>query len=308
MARISARRAPDGEPETRRRDALTASSLRQRLESGAPMVAVELRPPRAGLAAAQSLESWIDTYHSVRRLAERDTLVFFTDSAVGQGEEQSLFHLDANLGPSAKRERLVPFLTCKHTLDYCLRFAQRAASQRYPGLVVLGGDRFDAVARCVPHAYELRRLIRAKVPGLMLGAWVNPHRDPQQQVDFLLRLEGPADFYLSQIVSHYQLDAVERFLEQAAERGLSLPGIFGVFFYRSARPDSLRELGRYFPVPAAAVAADWAGGIRGEEICARTVRGLRGLGITRVYLSNLGSRATEARLDRILQLVDGAEP
>ena len=279
-------------------------NLLERLRSNKPLAAVELRPPRSGLPAAESIELWVDIHHSVRRLVERDTLVFFTDNAVGQGEEQSLFHLDANLGAQARRDRLVPFLTCKHPLDYCLRFAQRTALQRYPALVVLGGDRFDGRPRCVPHAYLLRQQLRAKVPGLVLGAWVNPHRDPVEQVEFLQRLDASADFFLTQIVSHYQLEAVERFLEQAEKSHLDLPGIFGVFFYRSTRPETLQALGQYFPVPQELLQADWAAGIRGEEICARTLRGLRSLGIHRVYLSNLGSRSTEARLDRILKLAD----
>ena len=44
-----------------------------------------------------SVDAWIDMYHSIRRLARQDTLIFLTDNAVGQAEEENLAHLTANL-------------------------------------------------------------------------------------------------------------------------------------------------------------------------------------------------------------------
>ena len=46
-----------------------------------------------------------------------------------------------------------------------------------------------------------------------------------------------AEFYLTQIVSHHSRPQVERFLAEADARGLTLPGLFGVFYYRSANAE-----------------------------------------------------------------------
>ena len=61
--------------------------------------------------------------------ARHDTVVFMTDNAVGQAEEENLTHLMANLTGDVSPSQLVPFLTSKHTLDYCLLYAARAASE-----------------------------------------------------------------------------------------------------------------------------------------------------------------------------------
>src|SRR5204862_544370 len=82
------------------------------------------RPPRAELAAGEGMDAWIDTYHSVRRLTRQGTYVFLTDSAVGLPEEDNLRHLVTNLGRDVPRERIVPFLTTKHALEYCLSYAE----------------------------------------------------------------------------------------------------------------------------------------------------------------------------------------
>src|SRR6476659_11424224 len=99
------------------------SDLVERLKSGVPVIAAELRPPRAELATAASMDAWIDTYHSVRGLTKAGTFVFLTDSAVGSREEDNLRHLVINLGADVARSSVVPFLTCKHSIEYCLAYA-----------------------------------------------------------------------------------------------------------------------------------------------------------------------------------------
>ena len=74
-------------------------------------MAVELRPPRAELEAAEGMDAWIDTYHAIRALTRLDVRVMVTDSAVGAQEENNLRHLVTNLGPDVPRQRVVPFLT-----------------------------------------------------------------------------------------------------------------------------------------------------------------------------------------------------
>src|SRR5258708_32214016 len=84
------------------------------------------------------MDAWIDTYHAVRRLTRQDTFVFLTDSAVGTQEEDNLRHLLTNLGQDVPRGRIVPFLTAKHSLEYCLSYAARAPQHGFPALVRLG--------------------------------------------------------------------------------------------------------------------------------------------------------------------------
>src|SRR5262250_806383 len=121
------------------------------LNSGASVFAAELRPPRAELAAAEGMDAWIDTYHAVRRLTRQGTYVFLTDSAVGLQEEDNLRHLVTNLGHDVPRDRIVPFLTTKHALEYCLSYGERAQQHGFPSLVVLGGDKSVGVPRSVAH-------------------------------------------------------------------------------------------------------------------------------------------------------------
>jgi hypothetical protein len=282
---------------------ISGSSVLQRLRDERPLAAVELRPPRTGLSQSDTMELWIDMYHSIQRLARRDTVIFLTDNAVGLSEEENLAHLTANLAGDVDPSRIIPFLTSKHSVEYCLMHAARAFSHGFEALTVLGGDHTAGPPRCVPHARELRRLIRRRVPQLDLGGWANPHRSPAEQVDFLLDERFEAEFYLTQVVSHHSIRAVERFVTEARRRGVSYPGVFGVFLYRSANPATLARLADFFPVPAAELTKEFQAGLSPEEICAKTVRALRDVGAGRVYLSNLGFQQVETRYRRVLDLL-----
>lgn len=286
-------------PTTARR----SSTVLQRLREDRPLAAVELRPPRTGLSSADTMEVWIDMYHSIQRLARRDTVIFLTDNAVGLSEEENLAHLTANLAGDLDPRRIVPFLTSKHSIEYCLMHASRAASRGFEAITVLGGDHTAGPPRCVPHARELRTLIRQRVPGLDLGGWANPHRPAEEQVSYLLDTRFEAEFYLTQIVSHHSLGAIERFLNQARRRGVPYPGVFGVFLYRSANPATLAKLAAFFPVPAAELTREFEAGMTPEEICAKSVRMLREVGADKVYLSNLGFQQVETRYRRIVNLL-----
>src|ERR1041384_6295495 len=155
------------------------------LRSGSSVFAAELRPPRAELASGEGMDAWIDTYHAVRRLTRQGTFVFLTDSAVGMQEEDNLRHLVTNLGRDVPHDRIVPFLTTKHSLDYCLSYAERAHQNGFPALVVLGGDKSVGTPRSVEHAWQLRQMLRQRDAGLTLGGWANPHADPERQADYV---------------------------------------------------------------------------------------------------------------------------
>ncbi len=283
---------------------MTTVPVLGRLRSDAPLVAVELRPPRSDLSSSQSMDTWIDMYHSVRRLASGDTVLFLTDNAVGESEEENLRHLVANLAGDVPPGKLVPFITCKHPLEYCHMYADRATARGFQALTVLGGDHSVGPPRCVDHAYMLRQQIRARHPGLILGGWANPHRAADEQAAFLASENFTAEFYLTQIVSHHSTAAVERFLEATEKAGVSCPGVFGVFLYRSANPRTLARLGDFFPVPAEGITKDFERGLTAEDVCARTIRALHEAGADKVYVSNLGFKRPEVRYRKLLQALE----
>jgi hypothetical protein len=265
------------------------------------VIAAELRPPRAELDLHAGMGAWIDTYHAVRALTRRDTFVCLTDSAVGAQEEDNLRHLVANLGQDVDRSKIVPFLTSKHTLEFCLAYAGRARQHGFPGLVILGGDKTVGAPRCVEHAWQLRRKIREVEPDLRLGGWANPHHNPASQVGYLLDDTATADFYLTQIVSHHDRAKVGAFVGEASRRGLTIPGVFGVFYYRSANPKTLKILGDFMPVPADGLGAEFAAGDSPVDICARSLRALVDEGARAFYISNLPLVRTGATLHAILE-------
>ena len=273
------------------------------LRAGPSVFAAELRPPRAELAAAAGMDAWIDTYHAVRRLTRKGTFVFLTDSAVGAAEEDNLRHLVTNLGLDVPRERIVPFLTTKHALEYCLSYADRAHQSGFPALVVLGGDKAVGTPRSVGHAWQLRLMLRARDHTLALGGWANPHADAERQVDYLVASDAHAEFYLTQVVSHHHVDQVRRFLRAAERRGLAIPGLFGVFYYRSANPRTLDALKGFLPVPAEGLTREFGDGATAEEVCAKTIRTLLDAGARHFYISNLPVLRAQPVLARILETV-----
>jgi 5,10-methylenetetrahydrofolate reductase len=279
-------------------------TLIDRLRSNDRVIAAELRPPRAELEAAASRDAWIDTYHTVRSLTRAGTFVFLTDSAVGSKEEDNLRHLVINLGADVPRASVVPFLTCKHPIDYCLAYADRARDHGFEALVVLGGDKSVGPTRCVEHAWQLREQIRRRVPDLTLGGWANPHVDAVAQVGHLLQSHVNAEFYLTQIVSHHSRAEVERFLTEARRQGLTLPGMFGIFYYRSANARTLAALKDFLPVPADELTREFSSGVRAEEICARSIRALTEAGVRHFYISNLPLGRAAVTLNRVLSAVD----
>jgi len=271
--------------------------------AGPSVIAAELRPPRAELAAREGMDAWIDTYHAVRRLTRQGTFVFLTDSAIGTQEEDNLRHLVTNLGGDVPHDRVVPFLTAKHSLEYCLSYAERAHQHGFPALVVLGGDKTVGVPRSVEHAWQLRQMLRRRTPGLTLGGWANPHGDPDRQADYLAAAEFSAEFYLTQIVSHHHAWQVERFVSTIKRRGITLPAVFGVFFYRSANQRTLELLRSFLPVPAEELAREFAAGDSSIEVCARTIRTLMDAGAAHFYISNLPAGRAQTVLAAVLEKV-----
>jgi 5,10-methylenetetrahydrofolate reductase len=273
------------------------------LQSGSAVFGAELRPPRAELASVEGMDAWIDTYHGVRRLTRQGTFVFLTDNAVGAQEEDNLRHLITNLGSDVPRERIVPFLTSKHSLDYCLSYAERAHQNGFQALVVLGGDKEVGTPRAVAHAWELRQMLRDRDHTMALGGWANPHADAERQVDYVAAAEFNAEFYLTQIVSHHTLQPVAQFINTAERRGISLPGVFGVFYYRSANARTLQLLKSFLPVPAEGLTREFEDGATADEVCAKTIRAVMDVGARHFYISNLPTGRAQTVLASILERV-----
>ena len=109
--------------------------------------------------------------------------------------------------------------------------ASSTACHRRPGMaarfpVAGGARRRQSVGppRSVEHAWQLRQAIRRHEPRLTLGGWANPNRDVERQVEFLHGGEEfTGEFYLTQIVSHHEIEPVAQFMEIGARKGLSLP-------------------------------------------------------------------------------------
>jgi hypothetical protein len=279
------------------------SLLKALRDSDRFLINVEMCPPRTDLPLEQSVEAWIDSNRLMRKTASLGRFVFMTDGAIGRREEPNLRHVTINLGPDADRSRIIPILTTKHSLEYCLEFAKRSYLLGFTSLVVLGGDQSDGTPRCVEHAYQLRRLIRESVPGITLGGWASPHGG-RRQVEFILDPEYSADFYMAQIVSHYHLPAIDEFLNEALRLVVKIPGIFGVFYYRSASSKTLDLLSQFFPVPSAELKRDFAAQIPPEDVCAHSIRALVQRGVKNIYISNLPMATATAKLARIESRVE----
>ena len=278
-------------------------SISVALNSQSTVIAAELRPPRAELGSREGMDAWIDTYHAVRSLARRDVRVFLTDSAVGTQEENNLRHLVTNLGRDVAHDHVIPFLTSKHSLDFCLSYAEQAWQHGFPSLVVLGGDKSVGRPRCVEHAWQLRALIRAREPRLTLGGWANPYGDAATQVAYMTDDCFNAEYYLTQIVSHLNIAPVERFINEAHKRGVTKPGMFGVFYYRSANARTLAALGRFLPVPIEGLSREFAAGATPVDVCARTMRAMMDIGARHFYISNLPLHTAASTLGEILDRI-----
>jgi len=275
------------------------SRFLDRLSSETPLVGVELRPPRSDLTRGGTMDTWIDLSHSIRRVVSRDSFLMLTDNAVGQAEEENLQHLTSNIAGEVDPWRVVPFLTTKHPLDYCMRYGDRAQLQGLDALTVVGGDA-EGAPRCLPHANELRQRMRERVPEMALGGWVNPHRPAEEQVAFVANPNFEADYYLTQVISHHDLDKAERWIRASEEAGIEIPGAFGVFYYRNGRRETLERLSSFFPIPVDAVAAEFDSGVSPVEHCARSIAALRDIGAHHVYVCNLGAHQAGPLFERIL--------
>ena len=93
-----------------------------------------------------------------------------------------------------------------------------------------------------------------------------------------------------------------RHLETRERRSLTLPGIFGVFYYRSANERTLETLRNFLPVPIEPLIQEFGAGATPEEVCARTIASLAAAGVRHVYVSNLPVGRARQTLSKIVEI------
>ena len=101
-------------------------------------------------------------------------------------------------------------------------------------------------------------------------------------------------------MSHHHAAEVERLVKELERREVRTPGLFGVFFYRSAKPKTLAVLGEFLPVPAEELTREFDEGATPVDVCARTVRALLDAGAGHFYLSNLPLASASQTLAQVL--------
>ena len=278
------------------------SMLGETVESRRAVISAELRPPRAELATAASMDAWIDTYHAVKSLTRDDTFVFLTDSAVGleRGRQPAPSGQQPRERRAALERRAIPDDEASAGVLPGVRRSRISARIRVAGGAGRRQERRPAALRgaCVAAA---RAHPRAPAD-LALGGWANPHADAAAQVRPPDVDRVTAEFYLTQIVSHHSRPQVERFLEEAERQGVALPGLFGVFYYRSANRANAADVEGFLPVPVDELTREFGGGASAEEVCARSIRELRAAGVRHFYISNLPLGRAAATLDRVMAL------
>ena len=105
-------------------------------------------------------------------------------------------------------------------------------------------------------------------------------------------------------MSHHDQPALDRFKAAVDRRGVDLPGVFGVFYYRSANPKTLETLRHFLPVPVEGLTREFAEGASSDDVCARTLHALRAAGIRHCYVSNLPVGRARQTLEKILKLAE----
>jgi len=82
---------------------------------------------------------------------------------------------------------------------------------------------------------------------------------------------------------------------------VTLPGMFGVFFYRSASPRTLKTLSQFLPVPVEGISREFADGATPVDVCARTIRAMLDVGARHFYISNLPLARADVTLEAIME-------
>ncbi len=279
------------------------NALVNALGNGSLALSVELRPPRAELDAAAGMDAWIDTYHAVRGLvAERDVRVSDRQRRRRARRTQpSAPRHQSRYGRAARSRRAVPH---DEALARVLPRVRRAGLARRLPLARRPGRRSHgrpapmrrarvAAARSDPRARAGSDAGRLGESACGCGQTSGLPWRPSLQRRVLPHAGHLAPRPRRQ---------VDRFLDEAHRQRLAMPGIFGVFYYRSANPKTLAMLKQFLPVPVDGLRVEFGEGASAEEVCARTIRGLRAQGVRHFYVSNLPIGRARQTLEKIVGL------
>ena len=126
----------------------------------------------------------------------------------------------------------------------------------------------------------------------------------ERQVEFLQATEFTGEFYLTQIVSHHELEPVAQFMETARGEAESPGPVWRVLLPQRESGDTRDAQ----PVPACACARSGKG-VRLRRHAGRgrrgTIRAMMNVGVRHFYVSNLPLGRAESTLTAILEAVRG---
>ena len=158
----------------------------------------------------EGMDAWIDTYHAIRALDAPGRRRSSSPTAPSARRKRTTCGTSSRTsGATLPRDRVVPFLTSKHSLDFCLSLCRAGVAARVSRRSSCSAaTRRVGRPRCVEHAWELRqRDPRARAAPRRSAAGRIRTPMPAQQVDFLLDDSFTAEFYLTQVVSHLDMRA-----------------------------------------------------------------------------------------------------
>lgn len=109
------------------------------------------------------MEAWIDTPIMPLRVSHDWAPIHFSLTEPSGHKKKTISATSSRISETTFHENTsFLILTTKHTLSYCLRYADRAWETGFRSLVVLGGDTTVGERRGVPHGSDLRQLIRTR--------------------------------------------------------------------------------------------------------------------------------------------------
>ena len=196
---------------------------------------------------------------------------------------------------------VVPFLTCKHPMDYCLAYADRAHQHGFDALVVLGGDKHVGPPRCVEHAWQLRNEIRSAPRRWHSAAGrirtpIPRRRSASARRACERRVLPDADRLASR--ARRWRSSWTRKSGAARDRR----GCFGCSTTVSANPRTLDVLKQLPSCSRRRAEGEFGAGATPEEVCARSMRALADAGARHFYISNLPLARAAATLRKIVEL------
>ena len=192
----------------------------------------------------------------------------------------------------------------KHSLEYCLSYAERAQQSGFPALVVLGGDKASASPRRSSTPGSCGSSFGNAIRRSILGGWANPHARCRAAggLPDHARVSGG-------VLSDAGREPPPR---RNGRRGSSWPPSRRGVRCRECSASSItgaRIRGRWrrweglFRCPPKGCRASSRPARPPEEICARTIRALLDAGARHFYISNLPIGRAQQVLASVLEKV-----